>query len=282
LHIWYSERQNENLLLSCRIRQTLHVEKTPFQDLAVIDTIQFGRMLVLDGVVQTALADEFAYHEMLAHVALNTHPAPRRVLIIGGGDGGLMREVVKHEAVEKAILCEIDERVIEVSKQYLPELAVGFEHPKAEIFIGDGIKYVAEHKDAFDVILCDSTDPIGPSVGLFSREFYQSVYEALRPDGIFVAQTESPYFNTDLFARILKDLREIFPIARGYWTMVPSYPSAAWCFSLGSKKYDPLDVDPETIPDLDTRYYTPEIHKAAFALPRFVLNEIEEQAEKGA
>ncbi|MDI6710141.1 MAG: polyamine aminopropyltransferase [Thermoanaerobacterales bacterium] len=280
--IWYSEQQNENLLLSCRIRQTLHVEKTPFQDLAVVDTVQFGRMLVLDGVVQTAIADEFAYHEMLAHVPLNAHPAPRRVLIIGGGDGGLMREVVKHKAVERATLCEIDERVVEVSKQYLPELAVGFEHPKAEVFIGDGIRYVSERKDTFDVILCDSTDPIGPSVGLFSREFYQAVYEALRPDGIFVAQTESPYFHTGMFARILNDLRGIFPVARGYWTLVPSYPSAAWSFSLGSKKYDPLAVEVEQIPDLGTRYYTPEIHKAAFALPRFVLNEIEEQAKKGA
>lgn len=280
--IWYSERQNENLLLSCRIRQTLHVEKTPFQDLAIVDTIQFGRMLVLGGVVQTSVLDEFIYHEMLAHVPLNTHAAPKDVLIIGGGDGGLLREVVKNPTVRRAVLCEIDERVPAVSKQYLPELAVGFDDPKAEVVIGDGIKYVADHKDSFDVILCDSTDPVGPSVGLFSREFYQSVFEALRPDGIFVAQTESPYFHTDMFARILNDLRGIFPIARGYWSLVPSYPSAAWSFSMGSKKYDPLETDPTNIPDLNTRFYTPELHKASFALPRFVLNEIKKQAEKGA
>jgi len=279
LPIWYSERQNENLLLSCRIRQTLHVEKTPFQDLAVVDTIQFGRMLVLDGIVQTSVADEFAYHEMLAHVPLNTHPNPKRVLIIGGGDGGVMREVVKHDTVEKATLCEIDERVIEVSKKYLPELACGFDHPKAEVYIGDGIKYVAENKNTFDVILCDSTDPIGPSVGLFAREFYQSVFEALKEDGIFVAQTESPYYHTDLIARIHRDIGTIFPITRGYWTMVPSYPSGMWSFTMGSKKYDPLEVDAAAIPDLKTRYYTPQIHKACFALPQFLIDKIRELSE---
>jgi len=279
LPIWYSERQNENLLLSCRIRQTLHVEKTPFQDLAVVDTIQFGRMLVLDGIVQTSVADEFAYHEMLAHVPLNTHPNPKRVLIIGGGDGGVMREVVKHETVKKATLCEIDERVVEVSKKYLPELACGFDHPRAEVYIGDGIKYVAENKNTFDVILCDSTDPIGPSVGLFAREFYQSVFEALKEDGIFVAQTESPYYHTDLIARIHRDIKTIFPVTRGYWTMVPSYPSGMWSFTMGSKKYDPLEVDTGRIPDLKTRYYTPQIHKACFALPQFLIDRIRELSE---
>jgi spermidine synthase len=227
-------------------------------------------MLVLDGIVQTSVVDEYIYHEMIAHVPLNTHPDPKRVLIIGGGDGGTLREVTKHPKVEKATLVEIDERVIAVSRKFLPELACGFDAANAEVVIGDGIKYVAENKNTFDLIIVDSTDPVGPAVGLFSLEFYRSVHEALREDGIFVAQTESPYFMADLIARIYKDISGIFPVTRTYWACIPTYPGSMWSFTLGSKKYDPLTVAPEAILDYETRYYTPAIHRACFAMPRFL------------
>jgi spermidine synthase len=270
LELWFTEKQNDNFSVSYRVRETLYVEKTPFQHLAVLDTVPFGRMLVLDGIVQTSVVDEYIYHEMIAHVPLNTHPDPKRVLIIGGGDGGTLREVTKHPKVEKATLVEIDERVIAVSRKFLPELACGFDAANAEVVIGDGIKYVAENKNTFDLIIVDSTDPVGPAVGLFSLEFYRSVHEALREDGIFVAQTESPYFMADLIARIYKDISGIFPVTRTYWACIPTYPGSMWSFTLGSKKYDPLTVAPEAILDYETRYYTLAIHRACFAMPRFL------------
>ncbi|ACA60470.1 polyamine aminopropyltransferase [Candidatus Desulforudis audaxviator] len=270
MHLWFTEKQNDNFAISYRVNETLHTETTPFQHLAVLDTVPFGRTLVLDGIVQTSVVDEYVYHEMITHVPLNTHPDPRRVLIVGGGDGGTLREVTKHPSVEKATLVEIDERVIAASKKYLPELACGFDSPKAEVVIGDGIKYVAEHKKTFDLVIVDSTDPIGPAVGLFSLEFYRSIYEALKDEGLFVAQTESPYFNTDLILRIYRDIAGIFPLARTYWACIPTYPGAMWSFTIGSKKHDPAQVAPEKIREHATRYYTPEIHRASFAMPRFL------------
>ncbi len=270
MELWFTEKQNNNFAISYRVVETLHTEKTPFQHLAVLDTVPFGRTLVLDGIVQTSVVDEYVYHEMISHVPLNTHADPRQVLIIGGGDGGTLREVTKHPSVEKATLVEIDERVIAASKKFLPELACGFDAPEAEVVIGDGIKYVAEHRNTFDLVIVDSTDPIGPAIGLFSPEFYRSIHEALKDDGLFVAQTESPYFNTDLILRIYQDISGIFPVTRTYWACIPTYPGAMWSFTIGSRKYDPAAVAPEKIQEYATRYYTPEIHRASFAMPRFL------------
>ncbi|MBU4532503.1 MAG: polyamine aminopropyltransferase [Eubacteriales bacterium] len=278
MDLWFTEKQSDFLATSYRVRRTLHAEQTPFQDLAVLDTVPFGRMLVLDGFVQTTIGDEFIYHEMITHVPLNSHPAPKKVLIIGGGDGGTMREVVKHSAVEKCIQVEIDERVVEVSKQYLPEIACGFESPKGELIIDDGIKYVQDHPDTFDVIIIDSTDPVGPAVGLFSREFYASVHRALKEDGLFVAQSESPNDELKLIARINRDLRELFGLSRTYLAHIQTYPGTMWSFTIGSKKYDPKKVDPAKIEEIKgLRYYTPELHVGAFVLPRFVLDGLKEQ-----
>ena len=270
MELWYTEKQTENVGITCKTTQTLHTEKTEFQDMAVIDTVQFGRMLLLDGVVQTTTKDEFVYHEMISHVALNTHPAPKKVLVVGGGDGGTIREIIKHPAVEKATLVEIDGRVVEVSKQFLPEIAVGLADSKVEVKIEDGIKLVNEKQGYYDVIIVDSTDPVGPAVGLFAADFYRAIFKALKDDGIFVAQTESPFFNEDLIKRIYKDISSIFPITKLYLASIPTYPSGLWSFTMGSKKYDPLQVDETKIPEYPTKYYTPALHKAVFQLPRFV------------
>uniref|UniRef100_A0A7C2EAC2 Polyamine aminopropyltransferase n=1 Tax=Ammonifex degensii TaxID=42838 RepID=A0A7C2EAC2_9THEO len=270
MELWYTENQNSHLRLSCRVNQTLHVEKTPFQHLAVLDAAGFGRMLVLDGIVQTTVWDEYIYHEMIAHVPLNTHPDPKRILIIGGGDGGTAREVVRHPRVEGAVMVEIDERVVAAARKYLPELSSHLDDPKLELRFADGIKHVAECDAEYDVIIIDSTDPVGPAVGLFSREFYEMVSKALKEDGLFVAQSESPLFNRDLIARIYRDVAGIFAVARTYLACVPSYPGGMWSFTMGSKRYDPLTVKPESIPALAYRYYNAEIHRAAFALPQFL------------
>ncbi|MCL6477144.1 MAG: polyamine aminopropyltransferase [Peptococcaceae bacterium] len=267
---WVTEYQTPNLSIGCRVSKTLYYEKTPFQEVMVVDTVQFGRMLLLDDVIQTTVADEFVYHEMIAHVGLNTLPEPRRVLVIGGGDGGSVREVLKHKSVEKVTLVEIDGKVIEAAKKFLPEISCSLEDPRAEVIVDDGIKHVKENKNKYDMIIVDSTDPVGPAEGLFGAAFYQDVYDALTEDGLFVAQTESPFFNRDLIPRIIGDVRSIFPVTRLFLANVPTYPGGLWTFTMGSKRHDPLAVNAGSIPAMETRYYSPEIHRACFVLPPFV------------
>lgn len=274
MELWYTEKQTENFGITAKIKQTLHTEKSDFQDVDMIETLQFGKMLVLDGMVMTTDKDEFVYHEMITHVAMNTHPNPKKVLVVGGGDGGAIREIVKHPSVEKAVLAEIDGRVIEVSKQFMPQIASELTgNPKVDVQVIDGIKHVMEHKNEYDVILVDSTEPVGPAVGLFARDFYQGIYEALTEDGILVAQTESPWFNQELITRVFKDIATIYPITRYYTVSIPTYPSGLWSFTMGSKKYDPLKVDESKLFDPpNTKYYSPKIHKSIFNLPKFVEN----------
>jgi len=270
--LWFTELQTNQMAISLQIKETLHLEKSEYQEISVVDTYEFGRMLLLDGIIMTTIKDEFVYHEMISLPALNTHPNPKNVLVIGGGDGGAIREIVKHPKVEKAILCEIDGQVIEVSKKYLPEISCALNDPKVEVIVEDGIKYIQENKNKFDVILVDSTDPIGPAVGLFAKDFYQGIYHALKEDGIFAAQTESPWVNESLLKRVFQDIKSIFPITRVYLANVPTYPTGMWAFTMGSKKYDPLQVDKIAIPDTNTKYYTPAIHFNSFDLPPFVAN----------
>jgi spermidine synthase len=270
MELWYTEKQTEHFGITAKIKRTFVNEKTDFQDLAMIETEEFGNMLVLDGMVMTTIKDEFVYHEMVAHPALSTHPNPRHVLVVGGGDGGVIREVLKHKSVEKAVLVEIDGKVIEYSKQYLPEIAGKLEDPRVEVIVNDGFMHIHQHKNAYDVIMVDSTEPVGPAAPLFERGFYQGIYEALKEDGIFVAQTDNPWFKADLIQKVNRDVREIFPITRVYAANIPTYPSGMWTFTMGSKKYDPLEVAEESIADLETKYYSPRLHKAAFVLPRFV------------
>jgi len=270
MELWYTEKQTPNHGITTKISRTIHTEKTPYQQLDIIETNQFGRMLVLDGMVMTTQKDEFVYHEMISHVALNTHPNPKKVLVVGGGDGGAIREILKHSSVEQAVLAEIDGRVIETSKEYLPEIAGALDDPRVDIQVVDGIEYIHQHKAMFDIIMVDSTEPIGPAVGLFEKGFYQGIYEALKEDGILVAQTESPWFNGELIKRVFKDIQAIFPITRLYTVSIPTYPSGLWSFTMGSKKYDPLEVDEGRLKTFETKYYSPSIHKAVFQLPKFV------------
>ncbi|MBE3552366.1 MAG: polyamine aminopropyltransferase [Kyrpidia tusciae] len=270
MELWFTEKQTENFGITAKVSRTLHTERTPYQQIDVLETVEYGRMLVLDGMVMCTDRDEFIYHEMIAHVPLFTHPDPKQVLVIGGGDGGTIREVVKHPRVERAVLAEIDERVIAVSQEYFPALSQGFADPRVKIEVGDGIAHVKANKDTYDVILVDSTEPIGPAEGLFAREFYEGIYEALRPGGVFVAQTESPLFNAALISRVWRDIASIYPVTRLYLAPVPTYPTGMWSFTLGSKGPDPLQAEGEDETPIDTRYYTPEVHRASFALPRFV------------
>lgn len=270
MELWFTEKQTSSFGITCKTLKTLHTEQTKYQKLDVIETEQFGTMLVLDGMVMTTDVDEFVYHEMVTHVPLVTHPNPKKVLVVGGGDGGAIREVLKHPSVEKAVLVEIDGKVIEYSKQFLPQIAGKLDDPRVDVQVADGFMHIHQHKNEYDVIMVDSTEPVGPAAKLFERGFYQGIYDALTDEGIFVAQTDNPWFHAALIRQVFADIEQIFPVTRLYTCNIPTYPSGLWTFTLGSKKHDPLDVQPASIPQLDTRYYTADIHRAAFALPKFV------------
>ncbi len=273
--LWITEKQTEDLLMSFRVKNTLHEEITDFQQLAVVDTYAYGRMLMLDNIVMTTIKDEFVYHEMLSLVPLNTHPNPENVLVIGGGDGGAVREIVRHPKVKQVTLVEIDEKVIVNSKKYLPEIAAAFDNPKLRLIVADGIKHIQENHNKYDVILVDSTDPIGPAVGLFALDFYRDVYAALKEDGIMAAQTESPYLHDKIIKQIHSDLKSLYPLVKLYLASIPTYPTGLWSFTLASKKHDPLLVKQDDIQDMPTRYYNSKIHFSAFALPNFLANILE-------
>lgn len=268
--LWFTEKQTENFGITMKVKRTLHTEKTDYQMLEMVETEEWGRMLLLDGMVMTSIKDEFVYHEMVAHVPLFTHPNPEHVLVVGGGDGGVIREVLKHPSVKKATLVDIDGKVIEYSKKYLPEIAGMLDDERVEVKVGDGFMHIAESENAYDVIMVDSTEPVGPAVHLFTKGFYAGIAKALKEDGLFVAQSDNPWFKGDLIRSVFKDVKEVFPITRLYIANVPTYPSGMWTFTMGSKKYDPLEISDERFHDIDTRYYTKELHKAAFVLPKFV------------
>lgn len=270
MELWFTEKQTEHFGITARIVRTLHTEQTPFQKLDMVETAEFGNMLILDGMVMTTQKDEFVYHEMVAHVPLFTHPKPENVLVVGGGDGGVIREVLKHPSVKKATLVEIDGKVIEYSKKYLPEIAGKLDDPRVEVKVDDGFMHIAQSENEYDVIMVDSTEPVGPAVNLFTKGFYAGIANALKEDGIFVAQTDNPWFKADLIRNVYRDVKEIFPITRLYTANIPTYPSGLWTFTLGSKQYDPLAVSDDRFHDIDTKYYTKELHKACFVLPKFV------------
>jgi len=272
MEMWLQEFQSNNIALTCRVKDVLYNAHSEYQHILVVDTEMFGRMLVLDGVFQTSIFEEFTYHEMIVHVPLFTHPNPKRVLIIGGGDGGSVREAVKHPEVEQVEMVEIDGMVVEAAKKFLPETSEALinNHPKVKLTIGDGIKYMADAENAFDVIIVDCSDPVGPGEGLFTPEFYRNVYKALKDDGLFVQQTESPFYHQDLIKRLYRDISALFPITKLYLSNIPIYPGGLHTFTIGSKKYDPLQapLDRELPPNL--RYYNKDVHRSAFMLPNFV------------
>jgi spermidine synthase len=268
LELWFTEYQTPAIGFSCKSTGTLRTEKTAYQDLAVIETEQFGRMLLLDGMVMTTEKDEFIYHEMISLIACNSHPRPSKVLIIGGGDGGTLREVVRHPDVEQGTLVEIDDRVIQAARDFFPSLSCALDHEKSKVLVEDGIKYVQEHENCYDIVIVDSTDPVGPAIELFSKSFYANVYKVLKDDGMLVVQSDSPYYHPDVVKMAFNGIKEIFPLTRLYLANIPTYPSGLWSFTVGSKKYDPQE--PCHSHQEGCRYYSLELHKAAFQLPVLV------------
>jgi len=273
MDFWFTETVNDTVGNTIKIKERIFSGHSDFQKIEIVDAYHYGRTLILGGSVMLTEKDEFTYHEMISHIPLFTHPHPEHVLVIGGGDGGTIREVMKHPTVTRAKLVEIDPLVIEKSKQFLPFVSCEMENPRVEVIIQDGIQYIKPHQGIFDVILIDSTDPVGPAVGLYQEEFFKNVYKALKDDGIVVAQSESPFFDRRIVRELYALLKPLFPIRKMYLAPVPSYPSGLWSFVFCSKKYDPiLDNRCEDLRRLNfnMRYYNEAIHQAAFAIPNFI------------
>ena len=244
------------------VNKVLYHTKSPYQEILVFENPFFGKVLVLDGVVQLTEKDEFIYHEMLAHVPLMAHPEPKKVLIIGGGDGGTLREVLKHKTVEEAVLVDIDKEVIETSKKFFPTLSKAFDDPRAIVVNEDGFKYLQDYENEFDVIIVDSTDPVGYAYALTTEEFFKMVFRALKEGGIYVGQSESIHYHLDIVRKFQNNLKAVFPIVDLYTAVIPTYAGYWWTFSIASKKYNVRE--PKRVKDFETKYYSEGVHKSSF------------------
>ena len=279
--MWFTEKHTENVKLSIQVDRQLYSSQSEFQRIDIFSSKEFGRFLTLDGYMMLTQKDEFIYHEMMVHVPMAVHPEVRKVLGIGGGDGGTARELIRYPAIEQIDVVEIDEEVVSACRQYLPQTACGFDDERIHLFYEDGLKYVRRYEDTYDLILVDSTDPFGPGEGLFTKEFYGNCYKALKAEGIMVNQHESPFYPNDAVAmqRAHKRIVESFPISKVYQAHIPTYPSGHWLFGFASKRYHPLtdqDAARWKALGLRTRYYNEQLHRGAFALPNYV----EEMLEK--
>ncbi|MDD6032310.1 MAG: polyamine aminopropyltransferase, partial [Oscillospiraceae bacterium] len=269
------ERHTPNVKLSIRVNRQLYSGQSEFQRIDVFESKEFGRFLTLDGYMMLSERDEFIYHEMMVHVPMAVHPSVKRVLVIGAGDGGVIRELTRYETVEEIHMVEIDPLVVEVCRKYLPQTACRLDDPRVHIFYEDGLRFIRSRENEYDLIIVDSTDPFGPGEGLFTKEFYGNCYKALKEDGIMVNQHESPFYEEDAAAmqRAHKRIVESFPISRVYQAHSPTYPSGHWLFGFASKRYHPvhdLNAAAWNLRGIGTRYYTTRLHAGAFALPAYV------------
>jgi len=266
---YFSEEQVPNLFFKVGIKRRICRKKTSYQKIEIFETYPLGKLFALDNVVMLTEKDEAFYHEMLVHPTMFLHQKPCDILIIGGGDGGTLRETLRHRSVRKATMAEIDGGVVEDCKKYLPKINQGaFEDKRADIKIIDGAKFLKETKIKFDAILVDSTDPIGPGKILFRRPFYQAAYRALNKDGLFVCQSGSPFYQGKVLRQTYLNLKKIFPWVKVYLGFIPAYPGALWSFCLAGRKSYELKR-PVKIP-FATKFYNSHIHEAAFKLPQFV------------
>ena len=239
MELWFSEQHTPYVRLSIKVERQLYSGQSDYQRIDVFESREFGRFLILDGCMMLTEKDEFIYHEMITHVPMAVNPNIRKILVIGAGDGGVVRELARYDTVEHIDMVEIDPLVVEVSRKYLPQTAGALDDPRVSIHYEDGLRYVRTRENEYDLIIVDSTDPFGPGEGLFTKEFYGNCYKALTEDGIMVNQCESPFYEEDARAsqRAHKRIVESFPISKVYQVHIPTYPSGHWLFGFASKKY---------------------------------------------
>ncbi|MGL5151011.1 MAG: polyamine aminopropyltransferase [Clostridium sp.] len=277
MELWYTEKQTDNVKFSMRVKETLFSKKSDFQQIDIVDTYDFGKVLVIDGWTMITEKDEWIYHEMITHVPLAVNPNIKNVLVIGGGDGGTVRELTRFNNIEHIDMVEIDEEVVLASIDNLQFTSCKLNDPRVTLLYQDGLEFVKNKNDIYDLIIVDSTDPIGPGEGLFTKEFYTDCFNALTKDGILINQGESPYYNNNKreMKRSHEKLREIFPISTVYQYSIPTYPSGHWFFGFASKTLSPTkDINNEVYlqRNLETKYYNLDLHQGAFALPTYVKN----------
>lgn len=282
MEMWFSEMHTPNVKISIRIDRQLYSGQSDYQRIDVFDSTELGRFVTLDGSIIFSQADEFVYNEMVTHVPMSVHPQVKKVLIIGGGDGGVAREYCRYPEIEAIDVVEQDDMFVDVCRQFFPETAKGFEDDRVNIFYEDGLKFLRKKINEYDIIVNDSTDPFGHTEGLFTKEFYGNCYKALEDDGIMVYQHGSPFYDEDEVAcrNMHRKAYRSFPISRVYQAHIPTCPSGYWLFGFASKKYHPLsDFKPERFNDrkMHTDYYTTNLHMGAFMLPKYVEDLLEEE-----
>ncbi|UUV14220.1 polyamine aminopropyltransferase [Clostridioides difficile] len=283
MELWYTEEWTENVKFSIKVNKHLFEGKSQFQRIDVFDSDEFGKFLTIDGLMMVTYKDEFIYHEMITHVPMATNLNIKKVLVIGGGDGGTVRELSRYPQIEKIDMVEIDKMVVDVSKEYMDICSCKLDDKRVSLYFEDGVNFVkCAHDKSYDLIIVDSTDPIGPGEGLFSTDFYKDCYRILTDDGILVNQSESPYFdfNAKEMKRANKKLKQIFPISEVYQAHIPTYPSGHWLFGFASKKLNPVknqDRNGWEKLRLKTKYYNSDIHLGSFMLPQYVKEMLDEE-----
>lgn len=276
MELWYTENHSEEVRFSIKVDKQLYSGKSAFQRIDILQTKEFGRIFTLDGLIMVTEKDEFIYHDMIVHVPMATNPNIKHVLVIGAGDGGTIRELCRYKTIEQIDMVEIDKQVVDVCKEYFKQTACAFDDSRVNLFFEDGIKFISQKVNEYDLIIVDSTDPIGVGEGLFTKEFYTNCYKALNETGILVNQHESPYY--EMYAKAMKRahkrIKEVFPISMVYQVHIPTYSSGHWLFGFASKKFNPIsDLNSSEWNSLGikTKYYNTDIHIGSFALPNYVL-----------
>lgn len=275
MDLWYTDNHTDNVRFSMKVDKQLFSEESYYQKIEILQTVDYGKILVLDGELFTTQRDEFVYHEMVVHVPMAVHPDIKKVLVIGGGDGGTVRELTKYESIEKIDLVELDKKLVDASREYLPELSCKLDDPRVTIYFEEGIRFVRMVRNEYDLIIVDCADPYGPAEGLFTKEFYGVCTNALTDDGILINQHESPFYKQHAKSVQLahRNIQSAFECSMLYQCHIPSYPSGHWLFGFASKKYHPIhDMDEDAWSKLNikTRYYNTDLHKGAFYLPTYV------------
>lgn len=275
MDLWYTDNHTDNVRFSMKVDKQLFSEESYYQKIEILQTVDYGKILVLDGELFTTQRDEFVYHEMVVHVPMAVHPDIKKVLVLGGGDGGTVRELTKYESIEKIDLVELDKKLVDASREYLPELSCKLDDPRVTVYFEEGIRFVRMVRNEYDLIIVDCADPYGPAEGLFTKEFYGVCTNALTDDGILINQHESPFYNQHAKSVQLahRNIQSAFECSMLYQCHIPSYPSGHWLFGFASKKYHPIhDMDEDAWNKLNikTRYYNTDLHKGAFYLPTYV------------
>ncbi|HPE21312.1 MAG TPA: polyamine aminopropyltransferase [Candidatus Mcinerneyibacteriales bacterium] len=270
---WFREEvtyQNQ-ASLGFKIDKLLCREKSPYQEIMIFENSFFGRVMVIDEVTMLTTRDEFVYHEMIVHPAMAVHPGIQRVLVIGAGDGGTIRELTRYDSIRTIDWVEIDGTVVELSERFLPSLTTGNHDPRVRLMVRDGVAYIKEYSgEPYDLIIIDSTDPVGPGEGLFGTPFYRSCFDILSGEGIIINQAENPHYSPEWVTGIAGKMTKIFPAFSFYQAFIPTYPSGHWLFGFASKKRDPRVPEESPVFADILKYYNREVHTAAFALPNFV------------